>query len=88
MQIVVEKQDLKNAVGAYLQENPQLIQLWLKEWTEKLLPPLTTQVISDDKLSIEQLKSKYAVKRTALKKMQKLWHDQPSAEQIIIQISK
>jgi hypothetical protein len=37
MQIIIDKQGLKNALGLYLQENPQLMQVWLKEIMEKLL---------------------------------------------------
>jgi hypothetical protein len=71
-----------------LQENPQLMQVWLKEIMEKLLvqPPL--HILSDDQLTIEQFKAKYAVPKTALKKLQVLWADAPSAEQLILQLHK
>jgi hypothetical protein len=88
MQIIIEKQELKNALGLYLQENPQLMQLWLKEIMEKLLIQPNLHILSDNQLTIEQFKAKYAVKKTALKKLQYLWADQPSAEQLMLQLHK
>ena len=38
MQIIIEKQELKNALGLYLQENPQLMQVWLRGCTNNNLP--------------------------------------------------
>jgi hypothetical protein len=88
MPIIIEKQELKNALGLYLQENPQLMQLWLKEIMEKLLLQPHAPILSDDQLTIEQYKAKYAVQKTALKKLQALWADAPSAEQLILQTHK
>jgi hypothetical protein len=88
MQIIIEKQELKNALGLYLQENPQLLQLWFKEMMEKLLIQPNLHILSDDQLTIEQFKAKYAVKKTALKKLQVLWADAPSAEQLMLQLHK
>jgi hypothetical protein len=45
-------------------------------------------MLSDDQLTIEQFKTKYAVQKTALKKLQVLWADAPSAERFIFQIHK
>ena len=58
----------------------------LKEIMEKLLVQPNLHILSDDPLTIEQFKAKYAVQKTALKKLQVLWADAPAAEQLIIQL--
>ncbi len=64
------------------------MQVWLKEIMEKLLVQPNLHILSDDQLTIEQFKAKYAVQKTALKKLQVLWADAPSAEQLILQLHK
>jgi hypothetical protein len=84
MQVTLESYELKNAVGAFVKENPDMFKNWLREIvTQNLL-----QSPHDDELDLDTFRKKYAVKKGVIAKLQHLWKEERSAEDIIKQITQ
>ncbi len=84
MQVIIENYELKDAVGAFVKENPDMFKKWLQE----IVTQNFMQFPHDDDLDIATFRQKYAVKKNVIAKLQYLWKDEATAENLIKQIAK
>ncbi len=84
MQVVIENYELKDAVGAFVKENPDMFKNWLRE----IVAQNFMQSPHDDDLDLATFRQKYAVKKSVIAKLQHLWKDEAVAEDLIKQIAK
>jgi hypothetical protein len=84
MQVIIENYELKDAVGAFIKENPEMFKNWLQE----IVTQNFMQSPHDDDLDLATFRQKYAVKKGVIPKLQYLWKDEASAEDLIKQIAK
>ncbi|MEY4903425.1 MAG: hypothetical protein RLZZ292_1240 [Bacteroidota bacterium] len=84
MQVIIENYELKNAVGAFVKENPDMF----KNWFQEIITQNFTPSIDDNDLDLVSFRQKYAIKKRVITKLQHLWKDEASASVLIQQISK
>jgi hypothetical protein len=84
MQVIIENYEIKDALGAFVKENPDMFKNWLREIVTQNFMPIT----SDDDLDITAFREKYAVKKSVISKLQQLWKDEKEASELIAQLSK
>jgi hypothetical protein len=81
----LNSQDIKAALMDLMLQNPSPLRIWVKEAVSESLE-LTFE--TDLKTYVEQNLDKYSLSKARLKKVQELWADAPSADELIAELSK